>query len=75
MTRRNESPDLSWIDKERMMVVDAANIWAATHAPLTTVSSEAVERVEDFACGHVDYASKLALYVAEMVYGVRDLRP
>jgi hypothetical protein len=42
------------------------NQWAGAHG-YRTVTIHDVERVEGRAVGHVDYASKLALYVAELV--------
>lgn len=64
-----------WVVAERRAITDAANLWAIRHAPLHTVTVDQVEKVEQFAVGHVDYATKLALYVMEMVYGFREVRP
>lgn len=61
--------DLSWIERERLVVAVAANRWAQAHRIETLVSVDDVERVEQRAIGHVDYAAKLALYVAELVVG------
>jgi hypothetical protein len=67
MQDRSTVKDLSWIETERTAVAVAANQWATSHPPATTVSVDDVERVEQLAVGHYDYASKLALYVAELV--------
>jgi hypothetical protein len=60
--------DPDWIENERRVVANAANQAAyelgVTGQPVTV---EDVERVERPAVGHVDYMSKLALYVAELV--------
>lgn len=58
---------VDWVERERMAVVVAANEWATAHPSSRTVSVMDVERVEVLAVGHVDYATKLALYVAELV--------
>lgn len=57
-----------WVANEHMAVARAANEWAISHAPLRTVTVTAVEAVEGMALGHIDYATKFALYVAELVY-------
>lgn len=64
----------SWIAAERSAMVYAANKWRGRHGPLKWISQEDVEHVETLAMGHVDYASKVSLYVAEMVYGFRPTR-
>jgi hypothetical protein len=73
MEERAASDD--WIGNERLAIALAANEWATTHdrAHVTAagyhrpVTVEDVERIETRAVGHADYASKLALYVAEYV--------
>jgi hypothetical protein len=64
--RRPDANGLEWIDNERMAVTVAANAWATAHG-YRTVTVDEVERVEGMAVGHYDYASKFALYVAELV--------
>lgn len=59
--------DLSWIDHEREVVATAANVWAMLHNYPNRVTVDDVERVERGAVGHYDYASKLALYVADLI--------
>lgn len=59
--------DLTWVDRERYAVADAATRWAEAHDIGRVVTVEDVERVEVRAVGRVDYASKLSLYVAELV--------
>lgn len=69
MNNRRDNPGLRWIHSERMAVLNAANDWAVKHNG-HTVSLDDVIRVESSASGHVDYASKFALHVAELaVYG------
>lgn len=72
MANRKNDSGLGWIDRERFAVAIAANTWATAHAPARTVSVVDVERVENLAMGHADYGPKLALYVAELVLGVRS---
>ncbi len=67
---KHRSEHVDWERREREAVALAANQYATNHArKLVTVDE--VEHVEPLAMGHVDYASKLALYVAEMVHGLR----
>jgi predicted Ser/Thr protein kinase len=65
MERRSHDPD--WVDNERLTVVIAANNWAETHGYDRTITVADIERIESNAVGHVDYATKLALYVAEFI--------
>lgn len=67
MSRRRDDPTLAWINRERVAVANAAHDWALAHDMSCTVTVADVERVETTAAGHIDYASKLALYVAELV--------
>jgi hypothetical protein len=64
--KRNQCDGMEWVDNERLAVAVAANQWAGAHG-YRTVTIHDVERVEGQAVGHCDYASKLALYVAELV--------
>lgn len=65
MGKRHARED--WEAFERQTVAMAANAWAQAHGYERRVTVEDVERIEQGAVGHVDYASKLALYVAEFV--------
>lgn len=69
MARRN-GVGLDWIDAERFVVAEAANGWAQAHGIDRLVTVDDVERIEVRAVGHVDYARKLALYVAEYLLGL-----
>lgn len=60
----------AWVESERMAVAVAANQWAEAHGIARRVTVEHVESVESMAMGHVDYASKLALYVSDLVLGM-----
>lgn len=62
----------TWVDDERLAVVIAANEWAQAHGFDRRVTVADVERIEVGALGHVDYASKLALYVAEFLVDPAD---
>lgn len=42
---------------------------------LVAVRIEAVQRVEQLACGHVDYFRKFTWYCAELALGVEEPRP
>jgi len=61
-----------WVQRERIAVVVAANQWAEIQGLPGRVSLNDVERVEPRAMGHVDYARKLALEVAELLAGDKD---
>lgn len=63
-----------WVERERFVVAVAANEYATAHG-LATITVDDVERVEHLAIGHVDYATKLALYTSELVHGAREVRP
>lgn len=67
MTHRRDDPGLAWIGRERQAVADAATRWARANNLDRTVTAADVERIEGAAIGHSDYASKLALYIAELV--------
>jgi hypothetical protein len=72
MERRKERSCEEWIVYERYTLADHANAWAADYAPLRTVTVDEIESIECLAVGHSDYQSKIALYVAELVYGQRN---
>lgn len=69
MAVRSSFDGLEWIEHERDAITNAANVWALAHG-LPTITVAQVEQVEQRAVGHVDYGSKLALYVCELVYGL-----
>lgn len=64
---RRSSQGLEWIARERTALATAATGWARQYdrAPVTV---DQIEAIEHQAMGHIDYSSKLALYVAELVY-------
>jgi len=57
-----------WIECERKAVWRAARDYAQQHG-LRVPTIEEVEKGENYASGHVDYASKFTLYVTELLYG------
>jgi hypothetical protein len=61
--------DPQWVERERAATAIAANQWAEAHGLVIRLTVYDIERIEVLAVGHVDYATKLALYVAEAVYG------
>lgn len=64
MVYRSRHPD-DWEQGERLAVAVAANEWAVAHGFERRITVADIEHVEGNAVGHSDYASKLALYVAE----------
>lgn len=58
-----------WIERERLAVTVAANQWAEAHGIARRITVDTVKYHEDRCVGHIDYASKLALYVAEDILG------
>jgi len=76
---RDQRPDpigdeLGWVVYEREQMATAINA-ARTNRGLGPVTLKDVARVEQQACGHVDYASKYALYCAEMAIGIDKPKP
>ena len=67
MAKRPSNP--AWIAAERTAVAVAANEWAASHGLTATMTVDDVEALETTAVGHVDYARKLTLRLAERVLG------
>ena len=65
-------PRYDWIEQEPTAVAVAANQWAEAHGIGRRVTVDDIERIEGNAVGHVDYASKLALYVAEFIIDPAD---
>lgn len=59
--------DMAWIDHERLAVALAANGWAEAHGYPRRITVDDIEQIEIPALGHVDYATKLSLYVAEFI--------
>lgn len=61
----------NWEERETVALVVSANDWAFAHRrPSITVAD--VQCIEHLAMGHSDYTDKIALYVAELVYGLRN---
>lgn len=70
MTRRPKGGvSLSWVNRERAAVVAAANQWVAENGIGHWTTMSRVKELEGGAIGHIDYASKVALYVAREVLG------
>lgn len=67
MEQRRRNPG-SWIENERCAVHYAASYWIWDHGLGKKITVEDILRIEPRAVGHIDYASKLALYVAEFIY-------
>lgn len=65
-----ERTDLHWVHHLRLSVFRAAREYAQQHG-LTYPTLEQVGRCESLALGHVDYAAKWAMYVAEQIKGVK----
>jgi len=68
--RRGEYDDLQWIRAELEVVADAANRWCRNHGIDRTYAWRDIEQIERPALGHVDWARKLCLYVAEHIYSL-----
>jgi hypothetical protein len=63
-----------WVVFERGQMHAAVNA-ARAERGLPPVELKAIDRVERYAAGHVDYATKFALYCAEIALGIDDPRP
>lgn len=60
---------IDWLQRERLTLAVAANEWIESHGlSVKWMNVATVERLEGPAVGHVDYAHKLCLYVAERLY-------
>jgi len=57
-----------WVDYERQRMFEAVN-WERHLRGIPQVTPQQIIRVETQACGHTDYASKYALYCAELALG------
>jgi hypothetical protein len=57
------------LDGELQAVWREAHVWAAIHPGTHTITFDDVLDCDRRAMGHVDWARKLPLYVAEKVYG------
>lgn len=66
-------PEPEWIVREREFMHQQVNIERAT-LHKTAVPITDIERVESMACGHSDYTRKFAIYCAELVLLVDDVR-
>lgn len=71
---KHRAQNRHWVEDERTAVVVAANEWAMAHG-LRLLTVDHVEQIETSAVGHIDYAAKLALYVAEALYGRNPFAP
>lgn len=65
---RSERDD--WETFEREAMVQAANKYGRDHG-LADITVGQVEEIEHLAMGHIDYALKISLYVAELLHGLR----
>jgi hypothetical protein len=57
--------ELGWVTFERHQMYDAV-LRARAQFGKAPIPLSHIKRVEDMACGHVDYSSKFALYCAEL---------
>lgn len=64
--QRAKYKGVEWIEVELEAVTIAANGWATAHG-LNTITIDDVRRIDQTAMGHVDWAYKLCLRVAELV--------
>mgnify|MGYP000665061324 CR=1 FL=1 len=72
--KREAYPGLAWIDAEQAAMLHAVNLERARRRlPHATLAE--LQRREQLAVGHVDYATKFALYCAELALGLPDRGP
>lgn len=57
------------LDGELQAVWREARLWSVTHPGTQDISFDTVVTCDRRAMGHVDWSTKLPLYVAEKVYG------
>ncbi len=65
--RRHEYDGMEWAEAELAHVTTQANRWSVWNEAPNLVTIADVRRVDQQAVGHVDWAQKLCLYVAELV--------
>jgi hypothetical protein len=70
----DETREFEWVLFERRKMFAEVNSARAERA-LPSVEMTSVARVEQMACGHIDYFEKFALYCAELALGVTEPRP
>ncbi len=68
-SRRHEYPGTTWIDVEIDVMHHQINCDRSKRG-LVDLSRDVVVRAERMAAGHTDYASKFALYCAELSLGI-----
>jgi hypothetical protein len=71
MDQRKDHPK-DWVEFEHTSLAIAANEWAESKGIAQRITTDDIERIEVTALGHTDYSSKLCLYVAEFIYGMKD---
>lgn len=64
----------AWVIYEREQMLAAVNVERTTRG-LPPVDIRHVERVEQMACGHVDYGTKYPLYCSEIALGEEQPAP
>lgn len=67
-------PECEWVGYERDQMRAAVDA-ERTRRGLPPVAEREIQRVEQMASGHCDYAKKYALYCAELGMGLTDIRP
>lgn len=65
--KRGDDPDV-WIPEEIASMTRSANLWALVEDIDRTITEEQVTTIDTYCSGHVDYASKLCLRIAELLY-------
>lgn len=69
-----QKEESGWVAYERQVMFEAVNLERRVRG-LPQVTLQQVIRVENQACGHVDYAHKYALYCAELALGYDKPEP
>lgn len=72
-SKRHEYKGIGWLDVEVDVMHHAVNVDRSKRG-LPDVSRHIVVRHEAMAAGHSDYASKFALYCAELALGISTLK-
>lgn len=58
-------------NRELFVIGAETGTWAREHPQARSVTLTELERCDTMAVGHIDWWSKLCLYVAETAYGLR----
>lgn len=69
---RDQRPYPGWHEHEKAVLLEIVNEIRASRG-LPGVGSDAIDRAEQMASGHIDYTSKCCIYAADLTVGLPPL--